>query len=807
LAGLGIGPNLADQGQAGRIADRQVVPKPARQLLGRNQSGCFWGRVSKTAITLLRIVDAATRIRYRSPSSLTSLGSSPSRHDGPFREAADDASLASPGADSVPFGRPGSTVPSNFSSDCGYAAEESLADYLSFLLPPGADLLVDAQARRCIEAAARMMPAIPRIAVELRLAIGMSQVDLQQCLRREAGDYARLAEHLYNAPTDPGDATGRARLRSFAHALCGSAIGHEVEELFLEYDLPSSGEVPSLPSVFLSLPIDQERARNTIGEAARLLRESQFPDAVQASIDRCFASCEGDASISHVGMMLSRPVDLVRLNVKGVRFEEVEPFLARCGWQGDFDAALPLLEAASRADRFTLALDLGAMLLPRLGLECFFDDQPADDQSWPIALNALVEQGLCDPHKAAAFLKVPGDVLPSDVQGWPISEIYQSLVGGQSRFSTFARRAVHFKITLDAAGQREAKAYFGADHLWITPDPAAQRWRPSLATPRPRQSVSPPITESDLLDRSVSAGVAFLLEQHQQSGFWRDFRVGDALSDEWVSAFAAAQLAETGEPQALSAAAECWRALVRSQRCDGGWGYSRDYPPDADSTAWALRLAGLLGTDGEPVERGRTFLARHLCEGGGVTTYAEQASLAIRIGLSPGASFAGWRQPHVCVSAAVAPLFPAAIGPYLREAQRDGRWPAYWWSHDAYATALSVEFLAAAKGDGDAKRVAEAVEAASRWAGKTSGTCLSVFDAAWCLRTLCAGSTPSASAAAVAESLIERQDADGSWPSSACLKVPMPGATDPARQDALLIPDQRRIFTTAAAIGALSRYR
>ena len=70
-----------------------------------------------------------------------------------------------------------------------------LGHHLDFLVPDDCGVLIDANARARLAAAAMTMPAIPRVAVEIRLANGQSQVDLQQCFLRAAGDFPRLAAY------------------------------------------------------------------------------------------------------------------------------------------------------------------------------------------------------------------------------------------------------------------------------------------------------------------------------------------------------------------------------------------------------------------------------------------------------------------------------------------------------------------------------------------------------------------------------------------------------------------------------------
>lgn len=659
----------------------------------------------------------------------------------------------------------------------------SLAEDLALLLPGEPDALIDADARARLHAVAATMAPVDWIALEYRLAAGAGQVDIQQCFRREAGDFAVLAGHFARLAGELPEVAALARLRAFA-----AVVPAGIEELFLEYDVPATSAASPVPGVFLSLPDAPAAALATLFDAAERLRGAALPDAVAAAIARCFDAARGDGFVAHAGLMLNRPLDVVRINVKGLRCTTIAAFLRDCGWPGDIAAAEATFGRAAGADRVTVALDIGAAPLPRIGFEAFFDDQPGMDDRWRILLDALAAEGLAAPDKAAAFRRVPGNLLPAQAQRWPMRHLRASLVGDPARFSAFARRASHLKLTLGPGAHCEAKAYSGAGHLWLKPG-QGEAWQPTLARPRARRSVGASGVDG------IAGGIAFLRNAQQQSGLWRDFRIGDAIGDEWVSAFVATQLAGTGDADARAAAAECRQALATTRRAEGGWGYSRDYPADADSTAWALRLAAALG---EADPRAQAFLERHRCPGGGITTYAEQAALAQRIGVAPGASFAGWRQPHGCVTAAAAPFLPEARA-WLRSARQDRGWSSYWWDHDAYATGLAVEQLAGEHLEG----TAAAVQVVEAWlAGPAEA--LTAFDLAWSLRALVAAGVDGT---ATAERLRALQQADGGWPAGARLRVPMPGAVHAGAASTHHVIDQRRNFTTAAAVGALARWQ
>ncbi len=367
-------------------------------------------------------------------------------------------------------------------------------------------------------------------------------------------------------------------------------------------------------------------------------------------------------------------------------------------------------------------------------------------------------------------LGLPGVLHPPEAHGeWPAAWIVASLAAPADHFSTTERRLSHVKLTL--AGQQVlAKGYWGAGHVW--------------RTPRPSSEGADPASSDRSVAQTLCRAIDFLLAQQAHTGRWSDFLLPAGPSDEWVTAFVGACLLEAPAEKTRRAARRAWEALLRRRPDEPGWGYNRLTPADADSTAWALRLAaGLRVAEDGRVAAARAFLAGHVSAGGGITTYAERDPIRRYTRLPEDASFAGWQAPHACVTAAAAPLLGAVAIDYLGRQQGEaGNWQGYWWWDDEYTTALAAEALPATRAT------------SARWAQTRLGEsgavhgldgAPSAWATAWCLRVLGGGTTSGtneAQARAV-RWLLHAQHLDGSWPASARLRVPLPGQLDAAGQE------------------------
>ena len=337
-----------------------------------------------------------------------------------------------------------------------------------------------------------------------------------------------------------------------------------------------------------------------------------------------------------------------------------------------------------------------------------------------------------------------------------------------------------------------------------------------------------------------NAAIEFLISQRDQLGWWRDFDEGAGSSDEWVTAYVSSMLAATNDDCSIQAAHGSWKLLKWRRWWLPGWGYNGLFPPDADSTLWALQLAAHVGDKGSVrVRRALRFLSRHVRSSGGLTTFAEDGPIrrSTRLGATAGEgsqnsfSFAGWCGPHLCITALAASL-PSFEGrakamDYIRRAQHaNGSWTGYWWCDPEYPTALAIEALSTSAEKEDRARIERAVTWAVRRVAYYSEeriirpTTLEeehAFAAAWAARILLhtqENDRVQAALKTVVARLLAQQCADGSWAPSAKQRIPPPDVTDPeaypnwrfnVRGNGSIKIDHNRCFTTATVLGALHR--
>lgn len=343
----------------------------------------------------------------------------------------------------------------------------SMADYLKIVIPHLNSDLVAPTALSHIQPLAQILPASSLAGFECRLGPDRSGVDFQirlPCLDRS------LPESFLTVPA-------WQFLQDFYQnwASPNSSLHRAIEDVGLEFDASEQLPQVPIPCIFWKFdretPIDAEGLMQTID----LLKQPISP-LVESNLRLCVDSLPAGATISHLGAMLSRSVKAVRINVKGISPDRLSDYLRQIGWSDPSDTFSTLTSTLSKfVDSILLSFDVGDTVLPRIGLECFLNNQPYeeshDEPRWQLFLDYLVEAGLCTPAKKNAFLAWPGLSQRSSIPDlWPSNISFGDRFLGSRAFSLFWRRLSHIKLVYQSGIPLEAKGYLAFGHGWVTPD-------------------------------------------------------------------------------------------------------------------------------------------------------------------------------------------------------------------------------------------------------------------------------------------------------------------------------------------------
>lgn len=245
---------------------------------------------------------------------------------------------------------------------------------------------------------------------------------------------------------------------------------------------------------------------------------------------------------------------------------------------------------------------------------------------------------------------------------------------------------------------------------------------------------------------------------------------GPSLS--WTTACIGSTLAEfQAVPQGMLEA-------LLSLQWDGGWSYNQNSVPDADSTLRVLQFLGKVGfNDQAIIGRAEKFVISHQQVDGGIAAYLPEAMAVMKY------PEGGWTTSQPCMTALASRILQNEQARnkakhYLAGRLKKGDARAYWWRTPWY------------------------VRYESGWInGESIGNDPVEIGLALLLKAKL-GLTDNELTAR----LIKLQLDDGSFPVSHQLQIPRPNQfLNDITEQVEVVEDRTRIFSTAAAIVAISR--
>lgn len=336
----------------------------------------------------------------------------------------------------------------------------SMENYLKVVAPHLHPDLVSPSALCQVQELAEILPPISIAGFECRLASEQPGVDFQinfSCFTPS------LAEKLLNHP----------RWELFQNfyrewADTNSFLHESVNRVWLEFDVSEESFRAQTPCFFI--PLERETISENLKLIKIVLETLKYPVAskFESNLKLCVDRLPSGATISYVGGMLSRQTNAVRINLKGIPPEQIGDYLLEIGWSDPTDALPFLASTVSKfVDYIVLTVDIGDMILPKIGLECFLNQQLLIPR-WQLFLDYLVEEGLCVPAKREGLLAWSGfDSRNSRPDLWPSNLTWGDRFLNSTAVSVFWRTINHIKIVYQPSKTLEAKAYLAFGHTWL----------------------------------------------------------------------------------------------------------------------------------------------------------------------------------------------------------------------------------------------------------------------------------------------------------------------------------------------------
>lgn len=650
-----------------------------------------------------------------------------------------------------------------------------------------------------LKRAADFFPPLIRFGLECRLN-DHEQVDLQFCIRRDQDDLHVLSDWFENKFT--GDQEHK-KITGFLKTWADeSSLYHKnIAEVFLELDVLPSGI--KAPLLFFELQpglTDQQVKDFSFFILKETLGESK---AFFNLFETIIRECPAPAFVAYLGILFSRDVDVLRVNIKKIPINAVAPFLKKIGyaWTGpELDHWISFVY--NYADKITLCLDIGKDVFPKIGFECFWNEQPLTETYWRMFTAKLNANNQYKQDKIEAVLNWDKDIFPGQIKEWPEHLWTASLLKPENEFTFLKKWISHFKLSYCPDKEMELKAYLGYE--------SSYRVKGLLLGTNSGMQQQPQ-TALDI-KQAINKGVDYLLSSQHQSGWWKDFHLTPGSSDEWVTAYIACHLARLKRTKTTEALNRAWKILKTRYRENEGWGYNVLTPADADSTIWTWHFATTAGFIDEFPEPGFDMMNTYLTATGGITTYSVSGTLGINAPNFDSENFNGWKIPHYCVTGAYALAGKQYAIDYLLAHQNTaGYWYSYWWDGPEYATALSVEALF----NKDANKYKKAIDSAIQWAFTQAQQELNSpipnnFKVALLLKIMLCSPTEKMQnkhIKAMVVCLLNSQQSDGSWNACAGLRSPLSDDTDHEKgENILVVKDEKKNFATVTILDALDKY-
>lgn len=320
---------------------------------------------------------------------------------------------------------------------------------------------------------------------ECRLGESAPRADFLACINVADGGREILAGQHPTAdlPATLFDHPVWQRVRQFSShwADANSMLYEQADNVWIEFDVDGPPPTIPVPSLFFGPKGIQSQIVSLAHSdgafhphqwitqmALPLVLGDVLTPSTEQKLFECFDALPVNAEVFQIGVMLARKSDLVRLCVRDIAPTQIPAYLTRLGWPGEEGRLRTLMtELSSCVGSINLNFDVSDRILPKIGLECYFDIPSDPWAKLDRFLDHLVRTGLCRSEKRDALLAYIGQSCESNYELWPEHLRHTSRFLNSKFLSTFFRTLHHIKIVYQPDNVLEAKAYLAVNHCWI----------------------------------------------------------------------------------------------------------------------------------------------------------------------------------------------------------------------------------------------------------------------------------------------------------------------------------------------------
>ena len=252
-----------------------------------------------------------------------------------------------------------------------------------------------------------------------------------------------------------------------------SALNRAVGRIGWEFDMIPDADPYIPPSMFMELRSPDDGGNVSSHTVSGILScldilKPDLPEVVSADPQRCIDLCPDEGGISQFGVLLSRPIKALRLNMWGITPDTVGNAIQNIsGMKPDSSLEKLVGRLSSAVSRFMLCFNLGDGVPARFGLECVPTGGGRNASGWIALFDALMDLELCHKAEGDALLEWPSDLEPFNASTpWPEELMIDSLQSPPNRFTVFQNILNHIKVDWFPDRPPSAKAYLSFQHVW-----------------------------------------------------------------------------------------------------------------------------------------------------------------------------------------------------------------------------------------------------------------------------------------------------------------------------------------------------
>lgn len=264
-----------------------------------------------------------------------------------------------------------------------------------------------------------------------------------------------------------------------------SSLSNNVDNVWFEFDcdVEQHNQESPKPSIFFAPNYDEQKNSSSVisstdnwisDKALKILFNNSLSKQIKQQLLRCFKVLPKEGKIFQIGVMLPRESEseIIRLCVEGVQKKQIQNYLQQIGYSKENEELNSLLSEISKlVDVIKLNFAINDTILPKLGFECYINEQPTNSSRWNLFFDYLTCNNLCGSEKAEAISSWLGYSEKDSYETlWPTNFSNATALTQNNLKSTIVRVIHHVKIVYQPNEPLQAKAYLWFCHRWLFSD-------------------------------------------------------------------------------------------------------------------------------------------------------------------------------------------------------------------------------------------------------------------------------------------------------------------------------------------------